>query len=363
MTKKKSLTYVAICSKKTSPGIYKKVLGFVKGAQKNNISSNSIIVEPKGISGYLTYTREIAFSSSDYVVIRYLPKLGFIIFLLGVLLKLSNRNLIIDVPTPMKSHIKEIMIHNRGFLSRFFNISLIYLQSFIPFLSAGRIIQYANEARFFSFFLSKKTILIGNGVDVESIPLRGSAPKWPGTNKTLNLVAVGTVATWHGWDKVLTVIKELKDENFQDFNIFFKIIGDGPEVIKLKKMSSQLNITENVEFLGFLSGEKLYSHYSDAHIGVGSLGWSRIGVEVASPIKSREYLAAGLPVLYSTKDVDFHIDANIAIYLQQSEDVYEFKNMIKNLGQIDFPSSKECRKYALNNLDFSIKVSKILKGV
>jgi len=358
---KKSLAYIAICSKKKSPGIYKKILGFVNGAKKNSISSKSIIVEPRGVNGYLTYIREIALSNSNYVVIRYLPKLGFIIFLLGVLLKLSNRNLIIDVPTPMKSHIKEIMIHNRGFLSRFFNISLIYLQSFIPFLSASRVIQYADEARFFSFFIDKKTILIGNGVDVESIPLRKSTLEWP--SKTLNLVAVGTVAIWHGWDKILTVIKELKDENFQDFNISFKVIGDGPEVLRLKKMSRQLNITENVEFLGFLDGERLYSHYSDSHIGVGSLGWGRVGVEVASPIKSREYLAAGLPVLYSTKDVDIHEDCKIAIYLQQSEDVCELKNIIKNLGQKSLSSPEKCRNFALNNLDFSTKVCKVLDGL
>lgn len=356
--KPKSLDYIAICSKHTSPGIYKKVQGFVFGAKKNKLNANAKIIEPSGLNGYVQYINAILFSKSDYIVIRYLPKLGFSIFLMGIILKIKKQSLIIDVPTPMINHIQEIKNHNHEMISKLINIALIYIQGSLPFLSATKIVQYAEESTFFSFGVKKKTLLMGNGVDVDSIQLKKFIQKWP--DKTLSMIAVGTVAIWHGWDKVIYTIKDLKEEGFDDFEIQFTIVGEGPELETLKKLVEKYKLENNVIFKGFLTGQDLYNEYEKAHIGIGSFGWDRIGVNIASPIKTREYLACGMPCIYKTKDFDFSYDNKYAIFMR---DDMALKDFIKNLANKKLPSTKECRDFAKNSLDFSTKVKKIMENL
>ena len=298
------------------------------------------------------------FSTSDYVVIRYLPKLGLVIFLIGLLLKVQKKSLLIDVPTPMTNHILEIKNHNEVNFSRLVNMALVYLQGSLPFLSATKIIQYAKESTFFSFGVKNKTIMVGNGVDVDSIPIRENTPKWP--DKRLNIIAVGTVALWHGWDKVIYIIRDLKEEGFNDFDIKFTIIGKGPELEKLKSLVEECNLENNVFFKGFLTGQDLHNEYEKAHIGIGSLGWDRIGVNIASPIKTREYLACGLPCVYRTKDFDFLYNNKYAIH---TVDDMALKNFIKGLSNKKLALTKECRDFAKNELDFGVKVKIIMAGV
>ena len=302
--------------------------------------------------------KSIVTSNTTYTVIRYIPKLGIFIFLLGIILKANNRKLIIDVPTPMTNHINEILNNNNGIINRFFNIMIIGIQGFIPFVSAYKIIQYANESEWFSLFVKYKTVLIGNGVDVESIPIRKNTPCWP--TQRFNFIAVGTVALWHGWDKIIDMIKELEDESFTDFEIHITIVGDGPDLNKLKKQTKINNLENNIHFTGFLNGQKLYNEYKNAHFGLGSFGWERIGVTIASPIKSREYLSAGIPFIYSTKDIDFNKDNKCAILI---DDINFLKSFIKNLKYYKIQDSDSCRTFAKENLDFSIKVKQILDGL
>ena len=260
----------------------------------------------------------------------------------------------------MRNHIKEILLSGKpsSCFSKYLNVSFILCQGFLPFSSATKIIHYAEESAFFTFGLKYKVILIGNSVDVESIPVRNQSPAWP--DKKLALVAVGTVAIWHGWDKVINVIKELYDEGFAKFEIYLTIVGDGPELLRLKKMVRDYKLEEKVKFPGFLKGEALYQEYKKAHLGLGSLGWDRIGVTIASPIKNREYLAAGIPFIYATPDVDISSTSHLAYIVPEGESTSDLKHFIKELGTRTFPSASECRVFAIDNLAFKSRVKIIL---
>ncbi len=358
MNESNSVLYVSICSAESSPGIYKKVTGFINGAKKNGFQSQAKIIEPNGIRGNIAFIRQILFAKEKNIIIRYIPKLGFIIFVLGICLKLKNQRFFIDVPTPMTNHLIEIFNGHNPRLQKIVNILFIVLMGSIPFLSCTKIIQYSNESSFFSFLCSKKILLIGNGIDCDSISPRLESPLWPA--ETLKLVAVGTVAFWHGWDKIIKVISQINKDETIPYNIHLSVIGDGPDLKILEKLVKNLGIQEFVYFPGFLSGSLLEEQYKKAHFGIGSLGWDRVNIKLASPIKTREYLASGLPVIYSTKDVDLAQNNELAIYVEAREDNKELKKILSSMDKRIIPHPLACYEFSTLNFDFSKKVLQIL---
>ena len=358
MIQKKSLLYLAICSKKNAPGVYKKIVGFVKGAEENGFICQHIILEPNSITIYFEFIRYLLTSKQEYIIIRYLSKIGIIIFLLGLILKFKNQKLLIDVPTPMKNHVRELLNSKENVFSNLLNMILIYLQGPIPFLSAKGIIQYANESKWFSIGNLRKQIIVGNGISVKSITMRESIPEWP--SKQLNLIAVGTVAFWHGWDRIIKAIKIIESENNREFTVNFTIVGEGPEIKNLKSIVNLLGLDQRVKFTGMLQGYNLDREYEQAHLGIGSLGWYRIGVNEASPLKVREYLSVGLPVIYAAEDPDFSESSDIAIRISNDSDIESIVALFFRLRFNHIPSSLHCRQFAENNLDYKNKLKLIL---
>ena len=108
MIKKNSFLYVAICSKKTSPGVFKKINGFVDGANQYKYKAKAKIVNPDGISGNIKFLAKILFAQEEVVMVRYIPKLGLAFIFFGLFLRLKNKVFIIDVPTPLTNHLLEI---------------------------------------------------------------------------------------------------------------------------------------------------------------------------------------------------------------------------------------------------------------
>lgn len=356
-----SLLYLAICSKLNAPGVIKKIEGIVHGAKSCGYNSKLMIIEPGHAAKYFIFIYKMAFAEEKYVFIRYVNRMGLLIFLAGVILKIRGRELFIDVPTPMQNHLREALGNKEKRWIDFIDIALIVIQGCVPFLSATKSIQYAEEGRWYSIGVKKKTIKIGNGISVDSIPYRHSAPIWP--SKNLNLVAVGTIAFWHGWDRLIEAIRILRNDPYVNFDVRFTIIGDGPERDNLQHLVLSYDLSDNIRFLGLLYGQDLYEEYNKAHFGIGSLGWSRVGIEEASPLKVREYLAAGLPVIAATRDPDFNGDEKILINVPDDENNDSIVSLIKSIYSMKIPSPQECRLYAENKLDFKIKMRAILPPI
>jgi len=356
----KSLLYLAICSKKSAPGVFRKIEGFVAGARACGYNGRAVIYSPGHWSSYLFFIAKLALAPEKHIIIRYIDKVGLAIFFGGLVLRLRRRNLYIDIPTPIRNHLREIAGKKDCKFRDAVEMLLIGMQGAIPFLSATRLIQYAPEGRWFSLGVAGKTVRIGNGIDVGSVPCRSSAPQWPA--KTLNLVAVGTVGFWHGWDNVIEAMRLLRENHHANFAVKFTIIGEGPELRNLKRQAESSGLADNVRFLGMLYNDELYAQFADAHFGVGSLGWSRIGLKEASPLKAREYIAAGVPVIYATKDPDLENSEPIALRIKEEDVVFGLCSLLKKISESKFASAQECRRFAQNKLDFKVKISSIISA-
>lgn len=125
-----------------------------------------------------------------------------------------------------------------------------------------------------------------------------------GPTDDINLLMVASVRKNHGADRVIrglsTYLKGKKERN-----VVFHIVGDGDAVPELKAMvQTSENLKNNVIFYGFRAGAELEEIYKLGDIGISALGFHRLGVYNASPLKSKEYFAKGLPVVGTTVEHD-----------------------------------------------------------
>jgi hypothetical protein len=87
---------------------------------------------------------------------------------------------------------------------------------------------------------------------------------------------------------------------------------------------------ENVRIYGRLSMREYLPIAAHAHVGIGTLALHRKGLNEASPLKVREYLALGLAVIVGYQDTDFTGEEPFICQIPNSED-----NVVKNLDKIE----------------------------
>lgn len=126
--------------------------------------------------------------------------------------------------------------------------------------------------------------------------------------ETLRMFSAARFDQWHGMERVLHGLASNADkERFE-----LHLVGDGPELDAYKKLHTELNLQKYVHFHGWLNEEKLRALEANCHIGVGSLGLYKIGLNEICSLKVREYAANGLPFFFSGLDSDFSLESPFA---------------------------------------------------
>ena len=129
------------------------------------------------------------------------------------------------------------------------------------------------------------TICIDNAVDIDKI---SPIEKKVYNPNELILLGVANVAKWHGFDRVIEGIGEYyENSDISKRNIVFNIVGSGELISQMKKRVKELNIENNVNFLGLKQGNELRKEYEKCDIAIASLGMHRIGVLNGSTLKLR----------------------------------------------------------------------------
>ena len=159
-------------------------------------------------------------------------------------------------------------------------------------LAAGLVCVTHELARSRSFARYRKpTVVIGNGADPAAIL---AAP--PLTDGRLAAVMlVGAMAPWAGVDKLVALARAAPDLDVHVIGPDVAVDGD--------------ELPPNVRLHGALTPAEYARVLARADFGVGPLALHRKGMSEASPLKVREYLLHGLPVLTAHQDTDFPGDA------------------------------------------------------
>lgn len=346
--------YFSLVNSKKSPGVGKKINSTVCAAQSAGLVAKSI-QHDNTLGGVKAFLKDLWQVKSGVVFIRYSDLVAPLLFVVFSWLRFKGVKVVVDIPTPRVTLSTEIDQMGTTWLQKTIRKILNYTCGGWVLLPAHLVIQYAEEGWWFCIGVRGKSIKIGNGVNVdENIPL--TKANWPA--KTLKLVAVAQLADWHGYDRVLKALDKVRSMDL-GYDIEFTLIGDGHALKRLENLKLELKLN-NVKFTGMLDGIALDKEMEDKHIGVSSLGLYRKGLNEASSLKTREYMARGLPVIDSGIDPDF---SKCDLYRYTVPNTNEFKSLVDLLASFehkDIPSSLEVRKFAEQNLSIDAKLKFIL---
>lgn len=152
--------------------------------------------------------------------------------------------------------------------------------------------------------------VIGNGINLDEIQ---PIPVLPHNDITIVFLGQGKYP-WYGIDKICYLAKCFP-------NWKFYLVGLEEQDLK---GSERL---PNVTCCGFLKCEQYINLLKIADCAIGTLALHRIGINEASPIKTREYLAFGLPVIIAYKDTDFPEEVDFILRLPNNQSNIE-ENLI-----------------------------------
>ena len=139
------------------------------------------------------------------------------------------------------------------------------------------------------------TVKIANGIDISNISLH----QYNGNCDDINLIAVSFESPVHGYDRVLKGIRNYYDGGGTR-KIMFHIVGT--TLNSTDNLIKKLNLEDICIKYGPKSGIELDRIYNNANIGIGCLANHRIGSFYGSALKTKEYIAKGIPFIYGWKE-------------------------------------------------------------
>lgn len=354
----KKFEYFALVNRVKSPGVAKKIDNTVIAARNIGLNASGYCY-PTNLSGAKSFFKELVRSRADFVMIRFSDLVSPFVFFIMMYLRLRGVKIIIDVPTPRVIGLKELdsAIENKFY--RIMRKTMLCMTGAWVFYPAHRIVQYASESGWFEFGVKHKTIKIGNGILVDDkIPLVQSV--WPADE--LKLIGVAQLANWHGYDRLIRALAEVNKKDLP-YKVSFTIVGDGAERPVLEALVRELGLQEQVFFTGMLIGDELDAVFLDKHIGVASLGLYRIGLSEASVLKTREYIARGLPVIGVGEDPDFEVGSPYRFLVSNDDCIDGLVGFLESLNDESLLTSEVLREYALLKLSLESKIKFILSGL
>ncbi|WP_161540670.1 glycosyltransferase family 4 protein [Rhodothermus marinus] len=151
---------------------------------------------------------------------------------------------------------------------------------------------------YFSRLPGRKAV-IANGVSLDAFPHLPVS-----RNDVPTLVFMGYPAPWHGVDKILFLAEQFPQWRFHLIGVSPKDVPQAPSNV-------------------YLHGPMTFSEYlpilAQSHVALGTLALHRKGMREASPLKVREYLALGLPVIIGYRDTDFPCGAPFLLEIPNEE--------------------------------------------
>lgn len=199
-----------------------------------------------------------------------------------------------------------------------------------------------------------ETIQIRNGVCLDSIDIVNENIN---NKDSINFVGVANLAKWHGYDRLIKGISNYNSS--QDIKqVNFYIIGEGEEKENLVKLTKELNLENNIHFLGAKRGNELKEFLYNMDIGVSSLALFRAGGG-HDPIKTKEFLAQGFPVMLGYDDKLVDMSLPYIFKVSENNDDIHVDKIVKLYDELNI-SGQDIRKYAEDNLSWESQMKKIV---
>ncbi|RDY31716.1 glycosyltransferase family 1 protein [Lachnotalea glycerini] len=242
---------------------------------------------------------------------------------------------------------REEMKRNKQYL--FYILDVLFYKSLIDKLDAIAYIgNYEGK--------KDKYVKINNGVDVSGFKLHQKR-----NIDDIGLIAVAHVGFYHGYDRVIEGLKLYYDTKPMR-KVIFHIVGPIDKRLGLEKMVNERGLNDVVIFYGYREMEDIDKIFEVSDIGIDCLGLFRRDINSASSLKSREYLARGIPYLTCGEtDFDAH-NLDFIFYEEAVEKSVDIGRLVKGYDNMK-STEEDIRTFAINNLSWTEQMKTVLKSI
>jgi glycosyltransferase involved in cell wall biosynthesis len=300
-------------------------------------------LQRKFFSDYYTKFLPDDFFDCDYYYIR---KFMVSRSLLGLLRNIRKRNkskILLEIPT---------YPYDKEMPKGFFNFLTLCLDKILRKKLkkyVDRIVTVSADEMIFEI----KTIRITNGINCAEIPIRSRGV----SNNSVHIIAAAQFSRSHGYERLIKGLYLYYREN-PARKVYLSFAGEGKELPLYKQLADDYGLTDYIQFKGFLSGTQLNDFFNSGDIAACSLGCHRIDLYLGSFLKSREYLARGLPMVSSTKIDILPKDFPYCFYVPEDESPISIQSVLDFYTNLTGKKSvteitDEIRHFAEDNCDIS----------
>ena len=207
---------------------------------------------------------------------------------------------------------------------------------------------------------SDKIALVPNAVDPETFqPKECSRAHWNIPNRASVIGFVGHVYVDQGLDTVLHALAILKNRGFDYPDLL--VVGDGPDLAKLKELAQKLEIMKSVHWSGHVNRAQVPSAINACDVMLAPFTKRTFRTTGSSSLKLWEYLACDKPV-FASRDEDhaFIENENLGV-LVEPEDIPEWAEALARVGQWSEGLGGRGRRFVLKEHTYQTAAKKFIE--
>lgn len=186
------------------------------------------------------------------------------------------------------------------------------------------------------------TYEIDNTLDIKKYKLKEYVP----LNDEFIMVNIAFENVAHGFDRLIKGLSEYKKEKLK---IKVRVICIGEYSKQTKRLVKQLKLEDSVIFVGKKNRDEINEFIDKSHFAVGSFGNHRFNSFYGSALKTKEYMARGIPFIYGWNEKILKNFKN-AYKVPLDETPIKIKEVIDFYKNIEHKNlSYKIRNYLVNN--------------
>lgn len=302
----------------------------------------SQIIYTDAINGYDAYYIRVV--SSDYNLYRFLKKLRKNNLYAKILLEFPN------------------MDYGEAFSHRMIDMPIYWkIQHF--FKKTEKIIDRSITMNGSHQFKNYKNIPIINGIVTKRIKAIDNSQQFDYNEIHLGMVA----GFWpvHGVDILIESLHQYYLNVKKEKKIFIHLVGVGPYMSDYHELVKKYHLEDYVFFYGHLLNEQLDQIYEKFDIGICEMAAFRREYPISSCLKSREYLAKGLPMVSSIKNDAIKEGYPYFKLIETSKGVFNMKEIVSFYEEVYRDKEvkevrDEIRHYAEENVEMQVTLKPII---
>ncbi len=208
----------------------------------------------------------------------------------------------------------------------------------------------------------EKVLVVPNAVDPDRFDPSRLRPRR--RTDALTVGFAGSLLEWQGLDLLLEALARIRREGH---GVEATIVGDGPALPHLRRLSARLDLEGAVRFVGAVPWSEIPGYLSEFDVAYSGQKTMAVGRMYHSPLKLYEYMAMGLPILAAAHD-----DAAVLAgggsrgLLFRPDDVEDLIVRLREVvGRRDELAGmgRAARTFVLEHHTWDVRVTRMVKGI